>query len=101
MDPLFFRTKTLHVTIPLPRRQTYNMLQTGFTDKALFLYLTLSPGIFQVMSFNSSPLIIRKNIGPRQANLVLITYANNEGSGSVQAVSQEEPSDRKPDLWPL
>ena len=50
--------------------------------------------------------------GPRQANLVLITYASSEGSGEpahprilrcslIQAVSQEEPSDRKPDLWPL
>ena len=40
--------------------------------------------------------------GPRQANLVLIAYASSEGSGSlIQAVSQEEPSDRKPDPWPL
>ena len=46
--------------------------------------------------------------GPRQANLVLIAYASSEGSGEpahrcslIQAVSQEEPSDRKPDLWPL
>ena len=39
--------------------------------------------------------------GPRQANLVLIAYASSEGSGSlIQAVSQEEPSDRKPDPWP-
>ena len=47
---------------------------------------------------------------PRQANLVLIAYASSEGSGEqsrqnlrcsfVQAVSQEEPSDRKPDPWP-
>ena len=51
---------------------------------------------------------------PRQANLVLIAYASSEGSGEpahprslartsaarsyklIQAVSQEEPSDRKP-----
>ena len=47
--------------------------------------------------------------GPRQANLVLIAYASSEGSGEpahpryslIQAVSQEEPSDRKPDPWPL
>ena len=48
--------------------------------------------------------------GPRQANLVLITYASSEGSGErsqnlrcslIKAVSQEEPSDRKPDPWPL
>ena len=53
--------------------------------------------------------------GPRQANLVLIAYASSEGSGEpahprtrqnlrcslIQAVSQEEPSDRKPDSWPL
>ena len=46
--------------------------------------------------------------GPRQANLVLIAYAISEGSGEsarircslIQAVSQEEPSDRKPDPWP-
>ena len=53
---------------------------------------------------------------PRQANLVLIAYASSEGSGEpaqsaqshenlccslIQAVSQEEPSDRKPDPWPL
>ena len=41
---------------------------------------------------------------PRQANLVLIAYASSEDSGEtahLQAVSQEEPSDRKPDLWPL
>ena len=47
--------------------------------------------------------------GPRQANLVLIAYAGSEGSGEtariqnlrcslIQAVSQEEPSDRKPNL---
>ena len=66
------------------------------------------------------------SIGPRQANLVLIAYANSEGSGEpahprslarracasvqsrqnlrcslIQAVSQEEPSDRKSDPWPL
>ena len=45
--------------------------------------------------------------GPRQANLVLIAYASSEGSGTqsrqnllcslIQALSQEEPSDRKPD----
>ena len=47
--------------------------------------------------------------GPRHANLVLIAYASSEGSGKpaqsrqnircslIQAVSQEEPSDRKPD----
>ena len=40
------------------------------------------------------------SFGPRQANLVLIAYASSEGSG-VQAVSQEEPPDRKPDPWPL
>ena len=53
--------------------------------------------------------------GPRQANLVLIAYASSEGSGEpahprsrqnlrcllIQAVSQEESSDRKPDPWPL
>ena len=53
--------------------------------------------------------------GPRQANLVLIAYASSESSGEpahplsrnnlhcslIQAVSQEESSDRKPDPWPL
>ena len=49
--------------------------------------------------------------GSRQANLVLIAFASSEGSGEqsrqnlrcslIQAVSQEEPSDRKPDPWPL
>ena len=51
--------------------------------------------------------------GPRQANLVLIVYASSEGSGEpaqsrqnlrcslIQAVSQEEPSDRKSDPWLL
>ena len=53
--------------------------------------------------------------GPRQANLVLIAYASSEGSGepahprslarTFAARSykqcQEEPSDRKPDPWPL
>ena len=54
--------------------------------------------------------------GPRQAKLVLIAYASSEGSGEpahfaqsrqnlrcslIQAVSQEEPSDRKPDKWNL
>ena len=43
---------------------------------------------------------------PRQANLVLIAYASSESSGEpahplIQAVSQEEPSDRKPDPWPF
>ena len=32
--------------------------------------------------------------GPRQANLVLIGYAR---CSLIQAVNQEEPSDRKPD----
>ena len=40
--------------------------------------------------------------GPRQANLVLIAYASSEGSGEpAHPRSQEEPSDRKPDPWPL
>ena len=57
--------------------------------------------------------------GPGQANLVVIAYASSEGSGEPahprnpaqsrqnlrcslkQAMSQEEPSDRKPDPWPL
>ena len=50
--------------------------------------------------------------GPVQANLVVTTYASSEGSGDPaprqnlscslkQAMSQEEPSDRKPDPWPL
>ena len=50
--------------------------------------------------------------GPGQANLVVTTYASSEGSGDPaprqnlscslkQAMSQEEPSDRKPDPWPL
>ena len=48
--------------------------------------------------------------GPHQATLVLIAYASSEGSGEPahprsedadQAVSQEEPSDRKPDPSPL
>ena len=59
--------------------------------------------------------ITLKTFGPRQANLVLIAYASNEGSGEpahpqsrqnlccslIQAVSQEEHSDRKSDPWPL
>ena len=50
--------------------------------------------------------------GPGQANFVVTTYASSEGSGDPaprhnlscsleQAMSQEEPSDRKPDPWPL
>ena len=50
--------------------------------------------------------------GPGQANLVVTTYASSEGSGDPaprqnlscslkQAMSQEKPSDRKPDPWPL
>ena len=44
--------------------------------------------------------------GPRQANLVLIAYASTQSCQNlrcslIQAVSQEEPSDRKPDPWPL
>ena len=51
--------------------------------------------------------------GPGQANLVVTTYASNEGLGDPaqsrqnlscslkQAMSKEEPSDRKPDPWPL
>ena len=49
---------------------------------------------------------------PGQTNLVVTTYASSEGSGDPaprqnlsfslkQAMSQEEPSDRKPDPWPL
>ena len=45
---------------------------------------------------------------PRQANLVLIAYASSEGyqilnprCSLIQAVSQEELSDRKPDPWSL
>ena len=55
-------------------------------------------------------------IGPHQANLVLIAYAEqrrfrracasaqsrqNLRCSLIQAVSQEEPSDRQPDPWPL
>ena len=57
--------------------------------------------------------------GPGQANLVVIAYASSESSGEpahprspaqsrqnlrcslLQAMRQEEPSDRKPDPWPL
>ena len=51
--------------------------------------------------------------GPRRANLVLIACARSEGSGEpaqsrqnlrcllIQAVCLEEPSDKKPDPWPL
>ena len=42
--------------------------------------------------------------GPRQANLVLIASAQSRQNlrcSLIQAVSQEEPSDRKPDPWPL
>ena len=51
-----------------------------------------------------------QSYGPRQANLVLIAYASSEVSGEtahpcadalIQAASQGEPSDRKPDPWPL
>ena len=65
-----------------------------------------------------SPItVVKKIYGPRQANLVLIAYASSESSGEpahprsqsrqnlrcslIQAVSQEEHSDRKPDPWPL
>ena len=51
------------------------------------------------------------SMGPCQANLVLIAYASsacasvqsrqNLHCSLIQAVSQEEPSDRKPDPWPL
>ena len=57
-----------------------------------------------------SEMKLRSN-GPRQANLVLIAYASSEGSGKpahphlrcslIQAVNQEELSDRKPDPWSL
>ena len=53
------------------------------------------------MSTLQIPLLLN---GPRQANLILIAYASSEGSGEpalIQAVSQEEPSDGKPDPWPL
>ena len=50
----------------------------------------------------------RTRYGPRQANLVSpMREASSEGSGEnlrcslIQAVSQEESSDRKPDPWPL
>ena len=49
---------------------------------------------------------VKTVIGPRQTNLVLIAYASSESRQNVrcsliQAVSQVEPSDRKPDPWPL
>ena len=58
---------------------------------------------------------IKRHYGPRHANLVLIAYASSEGSGEpahprsltrtscslIQAVRQEEPSNRKPDAWPF
>ena len=64
--------------------------------------------LIQTINISQSSLI-----GPRQENLVLIAYASSEGSGEpaqsrqnlrcslIQTVSQEEPSDRKPDPWPL
>ena len=67
------------------------------------------------MAFKKRELSLDTQNGPRQANLVLIAYATSEGSGElshprslqnlrcslIQAMSHEEPSDRKPDPWPL
>ena len=49
---------------------------------------------------------IQQLYGPRQANLVLIAYASAQSRQNlrcslIQALSQEEPSDRKLDPWPL
>ena len=58
---------------------------------------------------NQYHTFIKKSYGPRHVDLVLIAYASSEVSGEpaqsrqnlrcslIQAVSQEEPSDRKPD----
>ena len=83
-------------------------------DHCLFIYFTTVPP--REIKFSLGPL--HYIFGPRQANLVLIAYASSEGLGEpahsrslartqnlhcslMQAVSQEEPSDRKPDPWPL
>ena len=81
------------------------------------LYLDISDG--HKISFNFILCTHFLNTllnGLRQANLVLIAYVSSEGSGepahprslartfaarSYKQFSQEEPSDRKPDPWPL
>ena len=86
-------------------------------------YLLDTPVLITITGHHkSSPQCHRKHFrtrvyssyGPRQANLVRIAYASSEGSACasaqsrqnlrcslIQVVSQEEPSDRKPDPWPL
>ena len=68
---------------------------------------------FRPKSDSTQYLVCLCTFGPRQANLVLIACASSEGLGEpaqsrqnllcslIQAVSQEEPSDRKPYPWPL
>ena len=95
MAPLGIETGR-YESIPEDRRVCFN--STGIVENELHVLI-------------NCPLY-----GPRQANLVLIAYASSEGSGEpahprslaknprcslIQAVSQEEPSDRKPDPWPL
>ena len=53
-------------------------------------HITLASFVIQWESFLS--VASHLSFGPRQANLVLIAYGS-----LIQAVSQEEPSDRKPD----
>ena len=56
-------------------------------------------GIFALKHHDSATGKLK--IGPRQANLASAQSRQNLRCSLIQAVSQEEPSERKPDPWPL
>ena len=85
------------------------------TESNIYLLMTNKGWADMIKSITA---VDRTRYDPRQANLVLIAYASSEHRrfrracasaqsrqnlrcSLIQAVSQEEPSDRKPDPWPL
>ena len=86
---IYFQVK-LTLMPSVPKFGTWQLVQTQIKRRLIRVYTVC----FIVIN------------GPRQANLVLIAYASAQSRQNlrcslIQAVCQEEPSDRKPDPWSL
>ena len=109
------RLNKVHLPVMLTElktNQTILFKSPQVTIQCLFIQIVLMIALLLVIpwahpSVNVHAVLENDSFGPRKANLVLIAYPSSEGSGAqsrqnlrcslIQAVSQEEPSDRKPD----
>ena len=118
---LFLTFENYEISALLMSLNTNNLLRIFLQYFSLIQTTLVSPldwnkflTIINLFNTKLLSLIDAGAIGPRQANLVLIAYASSKGSGCAsaqarqnlrcslrQAVNEEEPSDRKPDPWPL